>query len=35
MSGNFKGEIEKDFYGVPKLVLNSIVENPSLQHKKS
>ena len=27
-SGNFEGEIEKDFYGVPKLVLNSINRKP-------
>ena len=27
-SGNFKGEIEKDFYGVPKLVLNSVNRKP-------
>ena len=27
-SGNFEGEIEKDFYGVPNLVLNSINRKP-------
>ncbi len=27
-SGNFEGEIEKDFYGIPKLVLNSINRKP-------
>ena len=27
-SGNLEGEIEKDFYGVPKLVLNSINRKP-------
>lgn len=27
-SGNFEGEIEKDFYGVPKFVLNSINSKP-------
>ena len=27
-SGNFEGEIEGDFYGVPKLVLNSINRKP-------
>ena len=27
-SGNFEGEIEKDFYGVPKLILNSINRKP-------
>jgi 16S rRNA (cytosine1402-N4)-methyltransferase len=27
-SGNFEGEIEKDFYGVSKLVLNSINRKP-------
>ena len=27
-SGNFKGEIEKDFYGVPKLTLKSINKKP-------
>ena len=27
-SGNFEGEIEKDFYGVPNLVLNSVNRKP-------
>jgi len=27
-SGNFEGEIEKDFYGVPKFILNSINSKP-------
>ena len=27
-SGNFKGEIEKDFYGVPKLILKAISKKP-------
>ena len=27
-SGNFKGEIEKDFYGVPKVILKAISKKP-------
>lgn len=33
-SGNFKGEIEKDFYGVPKVILKAISKKPITASKE-